>query len=190
MELLCSKTRSELLALLFDGSGEEYYLREIERLSSVKVNSIQKEIKHLLEIDLIKARKDGNRIYYSANRENPIYPDLVSIVEKTVGIVAILKERLKNSDIKHAFIFGSIAKGKEKSGSDIDLVVIGDLGMRSLTKLLSGIQEKLGREINPHIFSEEEFQKRIKTKDHFVSSILKSEIKMVTGNIDEYKKSN
>ena len=84
-------------------------------------------------------------------------------------------------------MFGSFAKRKEKSKSDIDLIVIGNLGMRALTKLLSGLQEKICREVNPHIFSEEEFRVRIKMKDHFITSILKEEIKLITGNINEYR---
>lgn len=186
-ELLTSDTRAEIMRILFNGQGEERYLREIEKLSHIKINSLQKEVKHLASIDLIKARRDGNRIYYRANQEHPIYLDLVSIVEKTVGIVSLLKEKLQDQRIKCAFIFGSIAKNKEKAASDIDLIIVGDLGMRSITKLLSGLQENLGREINPHIYSVIEFKKRIKEKDHFISSVLKNETKQVIGNLDEYR---
>ena len=186
-KLLTSNTRAELMRLLFDGQESEHYLRDIEKLTNVKVSSIQKEVKHLSSLDLLKARKNGNRIYYSANTSHPIYPELVSIVEKTVGIIGQLKVRLNDNRIQGAFIFGSFAIGKEKSESDIDLVIIGDLGMRALTKLLSGIQEKIGREINPHIFSKDEFIKRIIKKDHFISSILKEELKPIIGTIDEYR---
>jgi predicted nucleotidyltransferase len=72
-----------------------------------------------------------------------------------------MAERLVDEKIETAFIFGSVAKGKERSHSDIDLVVVGSIGMRALTKLLSGLQEKLNREINPHIFTAEEFKKKV-----------------------------
>lgn len=186
-KLLTSNTRAEILRILFDGSREEHYLRDLEKLSHVRINSIQKEVKHLTSLDLLKSRKDGNRIYYSANDDHPLYSDLVSIVEKTVGVVAELKEKLVDPRVKCAFIFGSFAKNKERAGSDIDLVVIGDLGMRALTKMISGVQEKVGREINPHVFTEEEFTKRIKEKDHFITSILKEEIKPLIGSVDEYR---
>lgn len=186
-ELLTSKTRAEVMRILFDGSGEEHYLREMEKISHIQVNSLQKEVKHLASIDLIKARQDGNRIYYRANKEHPLYLDLVSIVEKTVGLGFILKSRLQDQRIKCAFIFGSIAKSNDKSSSDIDLIVIGDLGMRVLTKLLSGVQENVGREINPHIYTEEEFKKRIKLKDHFITSILKEQIKLIIGDVSDYR---
>jgi hypothetical protein len=130
-ELLTSNTRAEVMRILFDGMGEERYLREMEKLSHIQINSLQKEVKHLASIDLIKARKDGNRIYYSANKEHPLYLDLTSIVEKTVGLVSVLKNRLEDPRIKCAFIFGSMAKNKESGASDVDLLVVGDLGVVS-----------------------------------------------------------
>lgn len=186
-ELLTSNTRAEVMRILFNGLGEEHYLRDLEKLSNVKVNSLQKEVKHLSSLDLLKARKDGNRIYYSANFEHPLYPDLVSIVEKTVGIIFQLKRSLNDPRVKCAFTFGSFAKEKERAGSDIDLIIIGDIGMRGVSKLLSGIQEKVGREINPHVFTDEEFKKRLKEKEHFISSVMGQGIKVVIGNIDEYR---
>jgi len=78
-----------------------------------------------------------------------------------------------------------MAKNTEKAGSDVDLVIIGEIGMRALTKLLSGLQEKIGREINPHIYTEIEFAKKVRGKDHLVTSILKTELKPLLGNVDD-----
>lgn len=75
-----------------------------------------------------------------------------------------LKRSLSDPRIRCAFVFGSFAKGKEKASSDIDLIVIGDIGMRGVSKLLSGGQEKVGREINPHVFTEEEFKKELRIR--------------------------
>lgn len=186
-QIFTSETRAQLFGLLFNGAGKEYYLREIERLTGKAVRAIQQEVKHLSEIDLIKSRKDGNRIYYKANKMHPLYPELTSMVEKTVGVFAQLKERLSDNRIECAFVFGSFAKEKENSESDIDLIVVGDLGMRALTRLLSGLQENIGREINPHIYSVDEFQVRIKKKDHFITSVLKEEVKELIGSINDYR---
>ena len=186
-ELLTSNTRAEVMRILFNGQGEEHYLRDLEKLSHVKINSLQKEVKHLSSLDLLKARKDGNRIYYSANTEHPLYPELVAIVEKTVGIVYELKQRLEGQKIDCAFVFGSYATGSEKGSSDIDLIVIGDISMRGLSKVLSRLQEKISREINPHIFTVDEFKSRVKKKDHFLTSVLSEEIKPIIGNVDEFR---
>ena len=187
-EILTSHTRAEIMRILFDGIGEEYYLREIEKLTNVGLNSLQKEVKHLTSIDLIKARKDGNRIYYHANKDHPLYLDLLSIVEKTVGIVSLFRQRLEDPRIQCAFIFGSVAKDKEKARSDIDIIIIGKLGMREVSKLISGLQETIGREINPHVYTEEAFQNKLAENDHFLTSVLKQKIKPIVGEVDEYRK--
>jgi predicted nucleotidyltransferase len=186
-EFLTSHSRAEILRILFNGTGEEYYLREIEKLTNVGLNSLQKEVKHLTSIDLIKDRKDGNRIYYCANKEHPLYLDILSIVEKTVGVVSLLKQRLEDPRIQCAFIFGSIAKDKEKARSDIDIVIIGKLGMREVSKLISGLQEIVSREINPHVYTKEAFQKKLAEKDHFLTSVLKQKIKPIIGDVSDYR---
>lgn len=189
-KLLTSQSRSEIMRLLFDGQEREFYLRELEKLMGTAISSVQKEVKHLSDLDLIKSRRDGNRLYYKANTNHPIYSELVSIVEKTVGISALLKKAIEKPQIECAFIFGSLAKNKERAASDIDLVVIGDIGMRTLSKLLAPIQEKVGREINPHIYTAQEFKKRVSEKEHFISAILKGTIKPLIGDINDYRSTN
>ena len=187
-KLLTSQARSEIMRLLFDGQNHEFYMRELEKLTSMAIGSIQKEVKHLSELDLIRSRRDGNRLYYCANTNHPIYSELVSIVEKTVGISALLKEALeKKPQVECVFIFGSVAKNKERATSDIDLVVIGDIGMRAVSKMLAPVQEKVGREINPHIYTAQEFKKRVSEKEHFISAILKGTIKPLIGDINDYR---
>lgn len=104
---------------------------------------------------------------------------------KTSGLVDILKEHLESEAIQVAFVFGSLAQGRERAESDIDLMVIGSIRMRELTRLLKGTQESLGREINPHILTREEFRRRVKEKEHFISSVLAGPKLMVKGKLDE-----
>ena len=128
-EILSSKIRAEIFRLLFGTSVEELHMREIERRSGYAIGTIQTELKKLLRLDLVKKRKDGNRLYYRANKENPLYPDIRSLVLKTIGLGDILKNVLRqDSDISIAFVFGSIARHEEMAGSDVDLMVIGKLG--------------------------------------------------------------
>jgi predicted nucleotidyltransferase len=113
-------------------------------------------------------------VYYRAKTECPLYPEIRNLVLKTSGLSDVLKSALTDKRIRVAFVFGSIARGEEKAGSDVDLMVIGQLGLRDLSRLLSGLEEKIGREINPHVLREEEFQKRIRAKEHFVSSVIEA----------------
>ncbi len=185
-ELLSSRIRSQIFRLLFGLSDEALHMREIERRSGLSIGTIQQEVRKLLRLDLITKRKDGNRIYYEPNKGHPLYPDIRSLVLKTVGLVDFFRETLKaNPNIKIAFVFGSIARHEEKGKSDVDLMIIGDIGLRQLSGLLSGVSGQIGREINPHIFHRNEFLKRKRARDHFLTQVLESPKIFIIGNENE-----
>ena len=173
-ELLSSRARAEIFRLLFSGTGEELHVREIERRSGLNDSTLRQELRKLVRLDLVQSRRDSNRVYYRAKTESPLYPEIRNLVLKTSGLSDVLKSALADKRIRVAFVFGSIASGEEKAGSDVDLMVIGQLGLRDLSRLLSGIEEKIGREVNPHVLREEEFRKRIRAKEHFVSSVMEA----------------
>ncbi len=174
-ELLSSRARAEIFRLLFSGTGEELHVREIERRSGLNDSTLRQELRKLVRLELVQSRRDSNRVYYRAKTESPLYPEEIrNLVLKTSGLSDVLKSALKDKRIRVAFVFGSIARGEEKAGSDVDLMVIGHLGLRDLSGLLSGIEEKIGREVNPHVLREEELRKRIRAKEHFVSSVMET----------------
>ncbi len=185
-EILSSKIRAEIFRLLFGTIAEELHMREIERRSGYAIGTIQTELKKLLRLDLVKKRKDGNRLYYRANKEHPLYPDIRSLVLKTIGLGDILKNALRQvSDISIAFVFGSIARHDEMAGSDVDLMVIGKLGLRKLTGMLSGMSEQIGREINPYVLSVNEFVKRKTKREHFMTQVLEAPKIFIIGSENE-----
>ena len=187
VQIFGSNARAEILKLLFGLGSIELHMREIERRTGLAIGTIQQELKHLSEMQLVVSRRDGNRLYYQANKINPLFPELHSLVIKTTGMIPMLSKVFENKAILCAFIFGSVASDEAKPESDIDLMVIGGVGLRKLTSLISEPSKQLGREINPHVFSVDEFLKRIKNKDHFVSQVLEKQKLFVIGNEHELK---
>jgi len=187
-DIIGSKSRAEVFRLLFERPGIELYLRELHRQSGLSIRPIQQEITHLLDSGIIKLRKDGNRVYFSANTEHPLFPEIRSLVEKTTGVTALLSQALADPAIQIAFIFGSVASGKAQPESDLDLFIIGDLGLRKVTKLLSGMSERVGREINPHVMAPDEFGRKVRDKDHFISNLMGTEKVFLIGDINELKR--
>jgi len=186
-ELLSSRARAEIFRLLFSGTGEELHVREIERRSGLNDSTLRQELRKLVRLDLVQSRRDSNRVYYRAKTESPLYPEIRNLVLKTSGLSDVLKSALTDKRIGVAFVFGSIGRGEEKAGSDVDLMVIGQLGLRDLSRLLSGIEEKIGREVNPHVLREEEFRKRIRVKEHFVSSVMETPKIFIIGSEREFE---
>ncbi len=188
-ELLSSRVRAEIFRLLFNGTGEELHMRELERQSGCAIGTVQTELKKLHRLDLVVNRRDGNRLYYKARTSHPLYPDLCNLVEKTAGLAGLLRQALADQpEIACAFIFGSLADGRENARSDVDLMVVGTVGLRSLSGMLSRLVEQCGREINPHVLSVEEFRTRISINDHFILNVMASKKLFVNGGEDDLAK--
>lgn len=185
IDIVSSKGKAEILRLLFGVESEEFHLRELARRSDLAVRTIQQELTRLKGAGLVTARRDGNRVYYRANQNNPVYPDLRNLVLKTAGLINLFHNVLKQANIRIAFVFGSIASGSAVPQSDIDLMVIGDVGLRQLSPLLSRLTTKVEREINSHVFTPSEFAERKRTGDHFVSSVLAAPRLFVIGSEHE-----
>jgi len=163
-------------------------MREIERRSGYAIGTIQTELKKLLRLELVKKRRDGNRLYYRANKNHPIYSDIHSLVLKTTGLVEIFeKALLQDSNIKITFIFGSIASGEETAESDVDLMVIGQTGLRKISRLLAGVAGQINREINPYVLSQKEFIKRKLDGEQFITRVLESPKMFIIGNANDFR---
>lgn len=181
-EILSSRVRSEIFRLLFGLSERQLHIREMERRTGLSVATVRQELQKLLRMQLVEAQRSGNRLYYRANKGHPLYSDIRNIVLKTSGMVDILREALDKEGVKIAFVFGSVASNQEGATSDVDLMVIGDVGLRSLSGWLSGLSEQIGREINPHVMNRDEFRKRKQSHDHFITRMLESEKLFIKGS--------
>jgi predicted nucleotidyltransferase len=170
--LICSRVRAEIFRILFGVRAGELHLREIHRQTGFALGTVTQDLGKLVKLQLVSSRRDGNRVYYSANQRHPLYPEIRLLVLKTSGLVDVLSEALETGNIQCAFVFGSVASGTENADSDIDLMVIGDISLRKVSSLLSAAGNQLGREINPHVMSSAEFARRVHEKDHFVTSVL------------------
>ncbi|SRR5258708_2873541 len=181
-----SKVRAEVFRLLFGLNLSKMYLAEIEHITKFANRSIQEELIKLMKLDLLVSTRDRSRVYYSANQAHPLYPDIRSIVLKTSGLKDVLCNALPSDKIEHAFVFGSLAQLSERAESDVDLMIVGELSNRELATLLRGVPELIGREINSHIFSQEELSRRLLEKDHFLNDVLGKPKLFIKGNEHEF----
>ena len=167
--------RRQVLSLLLLHPGRKLHVREIARLTGTTAGTLNKELARLHEAGLLARERVGNQLQYSANRSHQIYPELAGILRKTVGLADVLLQALTPlaQDINVGFVFGSIARGAETAGSDVDLLIIGALDFGSVVDVLHPVQKQLGREVNPKIFSVREWRAKLRSKDAFVTEIMK-----------------
>jgi len=180
-DIFCSRVRAAIFGELFGLTSAKVHLRELQRRTGLSLGTVRQDIRKLERLGLVLERRDGNRLYYTANGEHPLAKDVRQMVLKTSGLADVLASVLNNPEIRCAFVFGSLASGEARAQSDIDLMVIGSITLRKLAALLSGLSDKLGREINPHVIATDEFVQRIREREHFVNTVMNSEKIFIIG---------
>lgn len=174
-DALFTKTQQRLLALVYGQPDQSLYLNELMRLAQVGRGSVARELAKLTNSGLVTMTRQGNQNHYQANRDNPIFHELVHIVQKTFGISEVLKNALLPvaDTLEQAFIYGSVAKDEAHAGSDIDLMLVGkDLSYSGIMELLAPAEHQLQRTINPTLYSPNEFEERIADKQSFVTRVM------------------
>jgi len=187
---LFGKTRRAVLALLYSHSDESFYLRQIVRTAGVGLGAVQRELKKLSAVGIIRRKERGRQVYYQANPECPVYAELKNLVIKTVGVGDVLKAALVPlaDRIRVAFLFGSLVRGGERSSSDVDVMVVGDVTFAEVVSVLGRVQETIQREVNPIIYPPEEFQSKLAADHHFLKKAMEGTKLFLIGDDDELAK--
>jgi predicted nucleotidyltransferase len=172
--LIKSKLRKDLLGLYFTNPDKEYYLRELERIINFPVGNIRRELMRLESKGLFTFRRQGNLVYYSLNKSHPLFKALKDLIFKTIGGEGKLRGVLRRiKGIKLAFIYGSFAKGTERTASDIDLFIVGNVNEEKLIREISKAEATLKREINYSLYSPKDLEKKKKEKDYFIKELIR-----------------
>jgi predicted nucleotidyltransferase len=179
--------RRRVLGLLLMHPAETFHVREIARLTGTVAGTLNRELVKLAEAGVLVKKSVGNQVRYSANPDCPIIDELTSILRKTSGIVDVLAEALLPlaEKISVAFVFGSMASGKENTGSDVDVLIIGNVSFAEVVKAVYGTQESLRREVNPKVFSQEEWMHMLEISDSFIKEVLSKPKLFIVGGENE-----
>lgn len=183
LDTLFPGTRQGVLAATLTRPEKWWYLSELASFLHTRPSSLQRELAALVQSGILEQRRDGRRTYFKAETKSPIFRDLRSIFEKTVGLVPALRMALRPFDdkIACAFVYGSIARHEERATSDVDLMVIGSAGLAELSPALRKAEKRLGREINVTNYSVNEFSRKLARGDHFLTGVLKGRLQFVRG---------
>jgi len=191
-KLFGSRLRVAVFSLFFSRPGEEFYPGEIADLTKENRSNITRELLKLEQLGILRSRIDKRRlirVHYTLNPDFLLYNEIKSIFLKTTGAVGVLKHALANvTGIDYAFIYGSVASGNEGPSSDIDLMIIGSIPLEALSRILKKPEEILGRDMNPSVYSLEEFKNRLMKVDPFMSKIMDEPRMMLVEKDDELQK--
>jgi predicted nucleotidyltransferase len=185
--VLFGRTRRRVLGWLLGHPDEAYYLRQIVRQTGTALGAVQRELELLTAAGLVRRTVQGRQVYFQANREAPIFPELRGLFAKTAGLIDLLRDGLAplGDRVQVAFLFGSAAGGELRAASDIDLLVVGDATFQDVVHALAAPQERLGRDVNPTVYPPSEFRAKVAEHHHFLTRVLREPRLFVVGGDNE-----
>jgi len=184
---LFTPVQQRVLGLLFGQPERSFQSAELIRLAKSGTGAVHRQLQRLEKAGLVIVSREGNQKYYAARTDAPVFPELRGLVLKTVGIVEPLRAALAPiaDEIDLAFVFGSVAKGSERAGSDIDLLVVTDkLAYGDVYSALATAERTLGRTINPTVFTRAEWKVKRNRHDSFAVRITAQPRLLVIGSDD------
>jgi predicted nucleotidyltransferase len=174
-DALFTKGQQRVLGLLFGNPDRSFYANEIISMARTGTGAVQRELARLESAGLVTVRRVGKQKHYQANPAAPVFADLRSLVLKTSGLADVLRAALApiSSAIRAAFVYGSVAKHEDTATSDIDLMVISaSLSYADLFAVLEEVSGRLGRKVNPTIYTPVELSRRLRQGNSFVKRVL------------------
>ncbi len=175
LDALFPRTRQNILATLLLSPERRWYLSDLAQRLGVPPSSLQRELASLAEAGILCRVADGNRVYYQANPSHPLLPELQSLFAKTVGLADQVREALEPfwAEVDLAFIFGSVARGERTAQSDVDVLLVGSVGMADLALPLRELERALQIPVNVTHFTQAEFRDKLARNNHFLRTILR-----------------
>ena len=170
---LLGQTRSGVLSALLLHPDASLHVRELARLTGASPGSLHRELRALSEAGLLLRKEIGRQVHYQADMQCPVFGELAGLLRKTAGLVDVLRMALSlvAEQVESAFVYGSMADGKEHAHSDVDVMVVGTISFGEAVQALLPAQEQLRREINPTVFSPAEFARKLKNDASFVAKV-------------------
>jgi predicted transcriptional regulator len=155
--IISSKTRIKLLVRFFFNPGTKAYLRELSKEFQVSTNAVREELNQLTKTKLLTWEKEGRSIYYKANSDHPLFPELRSMVSKVMGLDQVMESILTRlGDLEKAYLIDDYAEGKDTG--IIDLVLVGNIDQYHLNDLSRKTERYIKRKIRSLVLTREEFK--------------------------------
>ena len=187
LAVLLPRARRAILVELLARPNERLHLRELERRTGLNAKGLMRELHSLTNAGILTAQRSGNRVYYQASPDCPIYSELRALVQKTADLAGVLKRALEPlaERITLAYIYGSHATGEAGPHSDIDLMLVGELALSDIASPVAEAERTLACDINPTLYTPEEYRRRARDEDGFVAKVHRSVKTVLMGDADE-----
>lgn len=184
---LLGRARAEVLGALLLRPDRALHVRQLARLTGTSPGSLHRELRTLEKTGLLTRETVGRNVLYRSNQRHVLFPELAGLLRKTTGLADVLRSALAplGKRVDYAFVYGSVASGRDRPGSDIDLMLVGDVDLSTAVEALTKAASQLEREINPTPVKLQDFLRRMQ-KDGFERRVLSEPKIWLTGDADEF----
>ncbi|MDP9201529.1 MAG: transcriptional regulator [Gemmatimonadota bacterium] len=173
-DALFDQVQKRVLVILFGEPDRSFSTTEIIRIAGSGVGAVHRTLVRLATAGLLTVQKLGNQKVYKANQESPVFQELHGLILKTAGLVSPIADALApfGQKIHAAFVYGSVAKGRDHSRSDVDLIVIAEgLDYPTIFEALQPVERILGRSIHPRVLRPGEWKRKLSSGNSFIRRI-------------------
>ncbi len=154
--LISSKTRVKILMRFFFNPRTRAYLRELAKEFNVSTNAVREELNQLTKTNLLKSERNGRSVYYQANPEHALFPELKSMVSKVMGIDQVIESIITRlGKLEKAYLIDDYAEGKDTG--IIDILLVGDINEYHLNDLSRKTERYINRKIRVLVMSATEY---------------------------------
>jgi predicted nucleotidyltransferase len=185
-DALFSGTRQKILGFLFGQPETTFTLGELIERAQAGSGAVQREVARLVASGLVREEGKVRSRLYQANPDAPIFEELCGIARKLFGPEALIREALKplQDRLQVALLYGSVAKGEDRAGSDIDVLIVSDeLLLEDIYAALTEAERALGRQISPTIYNRDEFSQRRNANSPFLADVLGGDYRVLLGEL-------
>lgn len=186
-DIFVSEVRVKILKTMLPGPTDQFHVRGLVRAVHTEINAVRRELLRLLTLGLLKKRQSGNRIYYTVNTSSIYYPELLSLVSKEEGIGADIINSVKLlGDVKFAVLSRAFSRGRTSTQLDVDLFIVGAPKADVLERIIKAEEQRVNKEINYTVMTEDEFIFRKRKNEVFISRLLAQGRTMLIGDEEEF----
>lgn len=187
-DALFGKTKKAAIGLLFSRPERAMHLRDLARAAEVSPAMMGKELDVLVAVGIVIDERDGNRRVARANPDCPLFEELKGIARKTAGLLDAVRFAVdKLEGVESAFVFGSVARGEEKSSSDVDVCIVGGVRHKDALAALATAEGAIGREINLVVYDATELREKLTEGSGFVERLVSGEKMFLKGDEDGFQ---
>lgn len=189
-DFLLGPFRTRVLSALLLHPDTTWHVRELARRLNALPGSLNRELQKLADAGILSRQRVGNQVHYRANLACPVFLELTGLLRKTSGLATVLAEVLQPlaDRIDCALIFGSVARGEEAAGSDVDVLVLGELEFGEVLTAFHPAQGVVQREINPVVYRTIDFRNKVTSKNTWAREVLRNPKLFLIGSADDFAK--